>query len=921
MQRFRIIVQSLMLTSLAIAVTPSDALIDLPAVPVWMSSTDPNMMFLIDDSWPMMWEIVTVPHYDACNYQTGTVGTCNTLRSDGSEWVKVGSVTQPVYYLFGNTDNPNPGVTCTANSLYNGAMQCPAVYGNPTTVDWRVYSADYNALAYNPNQNYSAWAGPCNASGGTCSAADAATLRSDPYQANAGYSSTQTLSQSPLSYAIMFGDSNASGGNDGNAYDWWNNHYEINFTSSSSAQVYYVTYSGTTPNRQGPFSLSAGVCYNILGSKTLAAAVKNAGTITASGSAGCRTVTQAAQNYANWYQYYRRGFLLAKGVINNTVSINPQIRFGASSMTGSFFQPLPGFANSYQNADTTLLKLLNARIITSSSSTLPMRSSLASLGSYFQGSLGGQTNPATDLTELNYAVLLTNSYWSNTDSVSVGNMDGDAYPNTLADVATFYWGRIGTGSRNNTLYSNSATHMRTIGLVLGRPGYLNANPNTGWPSAYTAGSNWGNPFSTNAASVDDIWHAAFDSDGLYVNSTDPQFLTGSLISVIASARSKVPSALSASMPADAGFTSNQDILDTQTVVYGTYYEAANWAGHLIANSFGAGTPSVNWDAACELAGGTCGTGPAGNGISANNRVIITRSTSTGAGIAFRWPVNYLSPAATELSNTQVASFLGKIAANANLQTTGQNLVNYLRGDHSQEQPNGPYRARITTAGDPAVLGDIMHSRPVYVGAPALYYPDNLENVAYSSFEQAYANRSAMIYAGANDGMLHGFIAASGIEALGFVPTANPTYQNLSDIANPLIIHHPFVDASPNSGDIFMNGAWHTVLSGGLGSGGRGIYLLDITDPANFTEANAARIVQWEFTSSDDADLGFTYGQPQLGKMANGQWAVITGNGYDSAAGNGLATPVLVDVNSDYVVEYILCRRFTRQCLEIRCRER
>ena len=119
-----------------------------------------------------------------------------------------------------------------------------------------------------------------------------------------------------------------------------------------------------------------------------------------------------------------------------------------------------------------------------------------------------------------------------------------------------------------------------------------------------------------------------------------------------------------------------------------------------------------------------------------------------------------------------------------------------------------------------------------------------------------------------------------------------------------------------------------------------MYALDVTNPTLFTEPNADKVVLWEFTDSNDADLGYTFSQPSIVKMANGQWVAVFGNGYNntdadgaqSATGyaalyivdlktgalvrkittkagttttpNGLSTPTPVDVNGDNVVDYI-----------------
>lgn len=130
------------------------------------------------------------------------------------------------------------------------------------------------------------------------------------------------------------------------------------------------------------------------------------------------------------------------------------------------------------------------------------------------------------------------------------------------------------------------------------------------------------------------------------------------------------------------------------------------------------------------------------------------------------------------------------------------------------------------------------------------------------------------------------------------------------------------------------------MPGGLAGGGQAIYALDVTDPTTFDEANADDVILWEFDDGDDADLGYTYGKVQLAKMNDGTWAAVFGNGYNNteadgnasstghavlyivdietgdilkkidteagAAGtpNGLNTPLLIDTDADFDVDYI-----------------
>ena len=128
----------------------------------------------------------------------------------------------------------------------------------------------------------------------------------------------------------------------------------------------------------------------------------------------------------------------------------------------------------------------------------------------------------------------------------------------------------------------------------------------------------------------------------------------------------------------------------------------------------------------------------------------------------------------------------------------------------------------------------------------------------------------MVYVGANDGMLHGFDADTGVERLAHVP--NAVFPNLKGLTDPAYAHRYFVDGSPKAADAYFAGAWHTVLVEPLAGGGRAVFALDITDPT----AHAASKVLWEYT---DTDLGYPLGEASIVRMANGEWAAVFGNGY------------------------------------------
>ena len=94
----------------------------------------------------------------------------------------------------------------------------------------------------------------------------------------------------------------------------------------------------------------------------------------------------------------------------------------------------------------------------------------------------------------------------------------------------------------------------------------------------------------------------------------------------------------------------------------------------------------------------------------------------------------------------------------------QNIIKFIRGEEglTEEGTGSAYRNRILdTTGDGADdtvfrLGDIIHSTPTVVAAPSENYDLLYKDDTYREFKKKYLNRRIVVYAGANDGMLHAF---------------------------------------------------------------------------------------------------------------------------------------------------------------------
>jgi type IV pilus assembly protein PilY1 len=311
---------------------------------------------------------------------------------------------------------------------------------------------------------------------------------------------------------------------------------------------------------------------------------------------------------------------------------------------------------------------------------------------------------------------------------------------------------------------------------------------------------------------------------------------------------------------------NSTSLQTGSTIYQARFNSNDWSGQVLAYPVDmSGQVSVNaaWDAGQVLNGQSFDSG----------RVVLTYNTDAAVrdGVAFRWPANPASPTSTEIPLALVNS-LNTSPTTSVADGRGEQRLNYLRGDPSQEGATvTSFRQRPTSK-----LGDVVNSNPNFVAAPNA----GIGVASYAQFRLNYLTRSPMIYVGGNDGMLHGFRASDGRELLAYVPSK--AHRQLNKLTSKTYTHQYYVDGSPQIADAFIGTDWRTVLVSGLGAGGQSIFALDITDPDQFSETNAASTVMWEFSDSDDPDFGYVIGPPVIRKMANGRWAAIVSGGYNDS---------------------------------------
>ncbi len=923
------------------------SLLDLPDTPLFLGlQVPPNVFLQIDDSGSMLEEVLTRQYWFAFCYDSNAPAWGGDWDCDGS-WERSTDGYWHAYsgrdeffanfgYIFPTRDTIElaymkeecrdttpfrrdddddwiPRIMLTCGDAFDPAVNPPYRY------DWRILSSDFNVLYFNPAQTYRPWNGPCSASGTPCADASFTAARSNPYEGSLGYSDVRDLTG--FVYEVWLDDKGYSGDmprrgadDDGSGpdqainvtpgpngeVDLWDSH--IRFTvNADHIKMEEITYNPT----------ESGLNPVVTSTLFIRDPVK---------------LQTIKQNIANWYQYHRRRSLTAKAAIAEVLSKRPNIRYGASVINNRrdnpFFVEVPApSVTDYTAHNANLLnKLLGFQM---GNGGTPLRQGLEVVGRYFDNT-DGRTDPILPADkggscQKNFALLFTDGYW-NGDPPSVRDEDGDGISGTLADVAMYYYQKdlsdLPDEVPADAMDPATHQHMVTFGAAFGVYGQLSDSDGDGWPNPPLAASgNWGDPTTDTAdmEKIDDLWHAAFNSKGGFFSAATPESLLAGLNKTMEQISGR-------SNPAAATVALSSGYISSDSRVYQARFNNAQWSGQLLSYPVHADPGKANFGAL-----DTSGDGPEGSEWDAaekipdyNRRVVLSYNGSSGH--PFRWEA---------LSSTQQTA-LGS-----------ESVLNYLRGDSSEELKNGG-----TLRNRAGKLGDIINSSPLFVGPPAFRYTFD----DYPTFRSKWQERPSMIYVGANDGMLHAFDATTGVERFAYVPS--PLYGRLAELSKPAYTHRFFVDATPVMGDARFDGDWHTLLAGGLGKGGQGIYLLDITDPTSYaSEPTAAANVLWEFTDRDDADLGYTYGRPAITRMQNGRWAVIFGNGYnntendgsvsssgnavlyiafidagidgwstgdfvklDTGAGlsssadgttpNGLATPIPVDIDGDGRVDYI-----------------
>ena len=388
------------------------------------------------------------------------------------------------------------------------------------------------------------------------------------------------------------------------------------------------------------------------------------------------------------------------------------------------------------------------------------------------------------------------------------------------------------------------------------PSNLNKNPfNT-----------WGNPFRQEDGTPNNlVWQDA-DTRPNRLGEANTYFLQSDARGVLSAFDDIFRLAATASRSIAGSAMQGQSLTKDGGFIYQAAFDSADWSGDLLATA-------ISVDASSNVFLGAKPAWAASERLAALSKPADERKIFVGKGgqtapvaMPFKWK---------DISPT-LKDDLNKLSSTAAADNLGETRLNYLSGDRSKE--GNPFRVRSK------LLGDIVNSGVVFSGAPTT----QISSSTYATFYNTNKDRTPAVFVGANDGMMHAFHANTGDELFAYIPSWVGSRLSALTSETYATKHQSYVDGTPVVAEAEVGaGSWKTVLVSGTGGGGKGVFALDVTDPAKFTESQ----VLWEFTSADDSDMGFVVGRPRILKFESSvgvyKWYAVVGGGVNNDSGKAV----------------------------------
>lgn len=508
-------------------------------------------------------------------------------------------------------------------------------------------------------------------------------------------------------------------------------------------------------------------------------------------------------------------------------------------------------------------------------------------GVYDGGATTTSGGSLSDVTFYYYATPLRQSGFGNTKSGVTGSdlttanvpvTAEDPNPNQHMVTFTMSLGLDGAMDYTKDYYKGNNLDLEKV-----KAGVVGCS----WGAAGSV-CNWPDPKGDSPTAIDDLWHAAINGRGRYFSAQDPKDMVDGLNEALNTIGKQTGAAAAAA-------TSAPNLTGGDNAVYLSTYRTAKWDGDIVSKPInsvtgaigGSDGKTINWSARDRLKIKVAPKADGTDGSSGRKIYYIDNSTSkSGQLVEFKYGS----------MSTKVKSYFDNMCTNAklsqcndtysqpspedkSLMDSGDNLVNYLRGSSkfeiSTNKTNPLFRDRDY------VLGDIVNSTTVFAGQSRY----NWEANGYSAYKTATASRTKMVYVGSNDGMIHAINAATGEEVWAVIPNQQLSKMYVLADSDYINKHTYFVDGQISVMDTYINGGWKTLLITGMGQGGNGYTILDVTNPE--APKSFAEVCNNNSCGVVDSALGLSYGNPMITQSTKGTPVAYFTSGYDNSNGSGV----------------------------------
>ncbi len=455
----------------------------------------PNIMFVLDDSGSMNFDILVREGYDG-----SFPNPINPPDQRG------------LCYLFDDV----------GDNIFKASDHPDWYAGSEDRKYWKSQWYAVNAMYYNPNVNYEPWPSHGN---NIFTNADVDNPKSHPASSN-GYKFELDLTSFHL---------------DGVKIP--HSHYFVYSTSANRPYLVIIDKAEASIRHYAVTVTGSGLAEKASGLSLDTAPPLDVVT--------GRTYDQERQNFANWFSYHRRREFVAKSAIAGVLQTLSEVRVGIYGINRRIVCPLEPIRITQDASILDGTHLLIEKLYQyQSEGGTPLKEGLDTVGRYYRedtGTLAGTAGPEPYGSQgegagcrQSFAVVLTDGYYSDLSHRPsyVGNADGDkgepysdAYSHSLADIAMHYYANDLSVLPDLVPVSKfdraAHQHMVTYAVSFGVSGSLTPadydsafeHKTTGQPIAWPEVK-----IDRSPQTIDDLWHATVNGRGKFLGAGNPQEL-------------------------------------------------------------------------------------------------------------------------------------------------------------------------------------------------------------------------------------------------------------------------------------------------------------------------------------------------------------------------------------------------------------